>query len=457
MKKKLWLGLLAALVIQNAAGQNGDDRIVAAREAARTGNRAQLEAFAALPEDHPLEPYVQYWLLSNKVARPEPPPEVEILSFIQTEPASLLAERLRGEWLKRLAKDGEWDTFAQLYPGMADPDRELQCHAWNARWRAGDAKALDEVMARWGELADAPSACEPVLQILARNGQATGDDRWWRFRLQMEGKSPGAARVTLSWLPPTEAPADGELDRMLKNPALYVDRLPPNFAVSHAGRELALGALVRVARDDPHAAYARFSRLDERFQPEERAYMYGVLGWAGSRAQLPEALRWYRAAGDVRLGAEGRAWRVRAALRAGDWKAVQQAILAMPASEQSQPEWTYWLGRAQAARGDKAAAKQSYERVAGQPSFYGILAGEELGRPFVVPPQARAACVAGTTASCWRRPAWPRRVASTTEPSAPPTAPGTSMTTACATSRLTGIASSPTPGTVTWTSPGCMA
>src|SRR5574337_927506 len=114
MKKKLWLGLLAALVIQNAAGQNGDDRIVAAREAARTGNRAQLEAFAALPEDHPLEPYVQYWLLSNKLARPEPPPGVEILSFIQTEPTSLLAERLRGEWLKRLAKDGEWDTFAQL-------------------------------------------------------------------------------------------------------------------------------------------------------------------------------------------------------------------------------------------------------------------------------------------------------------------------------------------------------
>jgi peptidoglycan lytic transglycosylase len=391
MNKKLWVGWLAALVMYGALGQNGDERIVAAREAARTGNLSQLEALAAFSEDHPLEPYVQYWLLTSKLARPERPPEVEIFAFLQTEPKSFLAERLRGEWLKRLARDGEWDTYAQIYPGMADPDRELQCHAWNARWRAGDVRALDEAAARWAELADAPPACEPVLQVLAMNGRVTVDDVWWRFRLQMEGKNPGAARVTLSWLPAAEAPADGELERMLKSPALFVDRLPPNFAISHAGRELTLGALVRIARDDVGSALIRFSRLEERFRPEERAYMYGVLGWAGSRGHMPEAVRWYRAAGDARLGSEARAWRVRAALRAGDWKAVQQAVLALPAIDQAQPDWTYWLGRAQAAQGDKAAAKLTFERIAGQPSFYGILAGEELGRPFVVPPQAQAA------------------------------------------------------------------
>src|SRR5574338_57122 len=126
MNKKLWGGLLAALVIQGgvqeASGQSGDERILVAREAARSGNRSQLEALAALSEDHPLEPYVQYWLLANKLARPEHPPEVEILAFLQREPDSLLAERLRGEWLKRLAKDGEWSTYLQIYPGMAEPD-----------------------------------------------------------------------------------------------------------------------------------------------------------------------------------------------------------------------------------------------------------------------------------------------------------------------------------------------
>jgi peptidoglycan lytic transglycosylase len=391
MNNKLWVALLVAVVVQGAHGQGGDERIMAAREAARTGNRSLLEGLAAFAEEHPLEPYVQYWLLANKLAQPERPPEAEILAFLQREAGSLLAERLRGEWLKRLAKEGDWATYAQVYPGMVDPDRELACHAWNARWWAGDAQALEEAAGQWADLAEAPAACEAVLQILAMKGRVTPEDVWWRFRHQMEGRNPAAAWVTLSWLPAAEAPAEGELERMLKSPSLFVDRLPPNFAVSRADRELAVGALVRIAREDVRSAATRYARLDDRFRPEERAYLYGILGWTGGRDHLPEAVQWFRAAGDVPLGAEARAWRVRAGLRAGDWKLVQQAILALSAVEQAQPEWTYWLGRAQAALGDKAAARLTFERIAGQPHFYGILAGEELGRNFALPPQAQAA------------------------------------------------------------------
>lgn len=390
MIRKVWVALLLALAVLGAAAQSGDERILAARDAARNGNRGQLEALAAFSEDHPLEPYVQYWLLTNRLVRPEPVPAAEIRAFLQREAGSVLAERLRGEWLKRLAKDGEWTAYLQVYPGMLAPDRELQCDAWNARWRGGEGQALDEAATQWADMTDAPTACEPVLQILVMNGRVSSEDVWWRFRHQMEGKSPGAARVTLEWLPAAVAPPEGALDRMLKSPALYVDRLPPNFAVSRAGRELAVGALVRIARSDPRAAAARFALLDDRFRPEERAYVYGVLGWTGSRDHLPEAIQWFRAAGDVRLGPDARAWRVRAGLRAGDWKMVRMAVEALPADERDQPEWIYWLGRAQAALGDMDGARRNYERIAGQPHFYGILAGEELGRGFALPPTAQA-------------------------------------------------------------------
>lgn len=391
MSKKLWVALLAVAMVQAAFGQSGDERIVAAKEAARTGNRSQLEALAALAEDHPLEPYVQYWLLSNKLARPDPAPTVEILAFLQREAGTLLAERLRGEWLKRLIREGDWSGYVQAFGGLVEPDQELTCQAWNARWRTGDAQALEEAAGQWAAtLVDATPACDPLLQLLAMNGKVPPDEVWWRFRRQMEGKSPGAARTTLSWLPPGEAPADSELERMLKSPSLFADRLPPNFAVTRGGRELAIGALVRIARDDPRAAAARFARIDERLRPEERAYVYGVLGWAGARDHLPEAAPWFRAAGDTRLGSEARAWKVRAALRVGDWKLVRQAVEAMPATERSLPEWTYWLGRAQAASGNKEAARLNFGSIAGQPNFYGILAGEELGHNFTLPPTALA-------------------------------------------------------------------
>ncbi|MCC4119125.1 transglycosylase, partial [Aromatoleum toluclasticum] len=51
-------------------------------------------------------------------------------------------------------------------------------------------------------------------------------------------------------------------------------------------------------------------------------------------------------------------------------------------AEQAQPEWTYWLGRALTAQNRPVEAEALYQRIAGQTSFYGILAGEELGNAF---------------------------------------------------------------------------
>ncbi|MDY0012968.1 MAG: transglycosylase SLT domain-containing protein [Rhodocyclaceae bacterium] len=393
MMRKLWAAALAASLVVGMSpvrGQSGDERILAAREALRTGERSRLEALAAFAEDHPLEPYVQYWLLTNKLARPERPPEVEILAFLNAQAGSLLAERLRGEWLKRLARDGDWATYSNIFPGLIDPDRELTCLAWNARLRAGDGQLPEEVVAVLRDQPESPEACDPVLQALAADGRLDTEDLWWRFRHQMEGRRPAAAKGTLALLPAGQAPDLAELERMLKSPALYLDRLPANFSVSRSGRELAIAALVRVAREDVRAAAARFARLDERFSGEEKGYVYAVLGWAGARDHLPEALGWFRAAGDQRLAAEPRAWRVRAALRAGDWKQVRRAVEALPPPERELPEWSYWLARAEAALGNKEAARKDFERIAGQPSFYGILATEELGRSFALPPAASA-------------------------------------------------------------------
>jgi soluble lytic murein transglycosylase len=56
----------------------------------------------------------------------------------------------------------------------------------------------------------------------------------------------------------------------------------------------------------------------------------------------------------------------------------------------SQPEWIYWRARAHAATHEGELARNGYERIAGQPTFYGILATEALGRTFVPPPRTHA-------------------------------------------------------------------
>ena len=389
MKNSVRAAIAAVLwAVLAAQADTGDERILAARDAARSGDRARLAAYAA-PAGHVLDPYPEYWWLSAQVARPADIDPAALREFLERNRGAWLAEKLRGEWLRGLGRRGEWGTFAIEYPFMEQPEQDLQCYQFQARLANGDGMALAEARPLWFNLVDTPESCVPVLQTLVREALVSPDEIWARVRRLMEAKRNTHARYAASWLPADQVPAPSDLDKAAANPASYLDRLPPNFSATRPGRELVLIALARLARDDTLGAYVRYQRMDERFSPAERGYALGQIAWQAAQRLMPEAHTWYRAAGDTPMSDEQIAWRARAALRAGDWKGVRSAIEAMPASLREQPDWAYWLGRAQAALGKQDVARKLWEQIGCHPGFYSILADEELGRSFVLPKKAR--------------------------------------------------------------------
>jgi soluble lytic murein transglycosylase len=384
----VWLSTTTATAF--AQTDAGDDRFLAAREAVRTGDRATLEYLASRLDSHPLDGYVRYWLLFNRLAGPEAPPTGELNQFLISEAGSLLAERLRGDWLRRLAKDGEWGSFLQIYPDQQDPEVELRCLNWNARLMRGDSKVLDEVASRWASLTTVHAACTPALRA-AMNARAVSiDDVWRLFRRQVDTRSPANARATLAWLDDNRLKT---FDQILRKPKRYLDSLPSSFAASRSGRELALAAIIRLAREDVSAAHARLQRISKRLSESERSHAWGVLALRAAQEQRPEAATWFHAAGDAQLTTDQRAWRIRVALRSGDWPSVLAVIDRLPAEERALPEWVYWRGRALAARNQTAQAEEEFARIANEPNFYGILASEELGQrfdPLTAPPPSEA-------------------------------------------------------------------
>ncbi|PTD95978.1 lytic transglycosylase domain-containing protein [Pseudothauera lacus] len=388
----VWGFVLACSVLLGgpAQAQSGDARILAAREALRTGDRATLERLASQREPHELDAYVHYWLLFNKLARPDPPPVAELEAFLRLHPGTLLAERLRGDWLRRLAKDEQWPAYLRLYAALERPDAELRCHAWHARLRTGDATVSAETAALWTEEVGNHATCNPVLQALARSGAVSSEQVWWRIRRQVELRDPAPARTTLQWLPASEAPALASFNRALDNPGPFLDRLPAGLTARREGRELVLVALARLARENPEAAYVNLMRLRAQLDADQIAYAHAALALRAAYRQSRQALDWFDAAGTIPLSAEQRAWRIRAALRHGDWGRVRLGIEALPATERDSAEWIYWLGRAHQAQGNGALANELYERIAGEHHFYGMLAGEELGRLFTLPPRQGA-------------------------------------------------------------------
>jgi soluble lytic murein transglycosylase len=400
-----------------AHAQSGDSlsaaesRFLAARDAARAGNQERLETLANQVSGHPLDSYVRYWLLSNRLAKPfSMPQESELNQFISDEAGTLLAERLRADWLRRMARDGDWSYFLQVYPGLQNPDNEMRCQAWNARLATGDRKVLDEIAKGWPALTFTHSACSSAMRQAINQGAVSTDDAWRLFRRRVDTRAPARAKEVLNWLAPGSAKSFDQAVRNPKrtldctpskrNPKRTLDCLPSNFANSRAGREMALVALTRLARDDVSAAHARFQRISGKFTPEERAHAWGVLALHAAQNHSPEAAAWFRNAGDAPMSATQRAWRVRVPLRDSDWKVVIAAIDKLNVEERTLPEWIYWRGRALKSLNRANEAEKEFRRIASVANFYGILANEELGNPFDprVPHTALAASTAGIAA-----------------------------------------------------------
>jgi soluble lytic murein transglycosylase len=137
-------------------------------------------------------------------------------------------------------------------------------------------------------------------------------------------------------------------------------------------------AVVRLAQSLPAVAATRFEKMQSSFLGEEQGYVWGQVALAGAMRHRPETLDWYTRAGD-RLSDRQLNWKVRAALRQGDWGTALAAVEAMSATEQQVPAWRYWKARALQATGRAAEGNAVLAALSFDHTFYGQLAMEALG------------------------------------------------------------------------------
>ena len=390
MKHWLWLIPFMPLLALSAPG---DDKVLAAREAFRNGERIKLDkqvdainGMAARGDEHDLQPWVEYWRLQQRL---DDGVSEGVSEFLARQKGSYLAEKVRGEWLKFLGKRHQWDDFQSEYAALAQPDQELACYSLQGRLATGqNPAALDEALPLWLTAPDLPESCMPLMEQLIVAGRIDANDVWERLRRLLEVNKLRAAKQTAAYLPAQQMPAARTLDAIADKPLRALSKLPKDFATTRLGREMALYAVQRLAHGDPPGAAVHWLKIEDKFSEAERGYAWGQIALQGARQHLPEALNWYMRAEMVPLSEQQLAWQVRAALRAHDWPMVMRAIQRMPPKIAAQPDWTYWLARALMVHNRPDEARALYQKIAGQPNFYSNLADEELNRVIVVPPRA---------------------------------------------------------------------
>ncbi len=362
---------------------SGDSQFLAAREAFRVGNRPRLEALADDLRGHVLADYAQYYLLRQGLENQDPG---AVQAFISRQEGAYLGDRLRADWLRVLAKQGAWQELRQQFAQLKAPDQEARCLGIQARLNLREAAALADGEALWLNLTDVPEACQPLFETMA--DRVGTEQLWTRVRLLFEVNKVAGARQVLRTLPPSQQPDPRQLDLVLDKTAAWLARLSPASIKERSSRELLALAMQRLARNDPAYAASQLERWSAQLGESEKAWAWGQVALQAARRHMGAAPDWFGRSQPGQLSTEGAEWQVRAVLRQRDWGAVRAAIESMPPTLRDKPEWTYWLGRAYKAGGRQEEARQLFERVAGQPSFYGNLADEELGRSIVIPPKA---------------------------------------------------------------------
>ena len=390
MSFKLFRNLAALMVcVAAAAGveaknakQSADESLLAAYDAYRAGDPIKFSKHAKKLDGHALQPWLDYWHLSMRL---EDASNKEVREFLATHASSYVSERLRADWLRVLGKRSDWQELERQAKGTPVADLEVSCYRWIARLEQGDEDAGAEAMAMWLEPSELPEGCQRLSVMLSARGRVSVTDVWRRVRLLFEHGQITAAKTALQLLPKSEAPDERMLAEAARHSKRFLERLPKSLD-TRAAREVAVLGAVRYARVDPAGAAAALSGpLASRLSDAELAYLWGVVGYEGAREHHDEALNWYARAGDAPLDDRQLAWKVRAALRDGEWPLVRSSIDRMSFVSAHQPAWIYWYGRALAAQGEEIGSRAYYLRIAGQADFYGLLAAEELGYVLALP------------------------------------------------------------------------
>ncbi len=368
-----------------AAPLTQDDRFLAAREAFRVGQYPKVAEQAPHLKGYVLEPYVEYYLLRMKL---EELPATDVRDFMTRQQDTYIADQLRRDWLKVLAKRQDWDGFETEYSAVVGDDPDLACYSLQARWRRGDQPALDEFRRVWTAPRELPEGCVPLAEAEIAAGKLASRQVWDRVRILLEAGQIAAAKRAMNYLPANETPDERTLDGIRQKPANFIDRADKLDLKKRMNRELLLYAFARAARGDPELALSHWSpKLRERLPPDDQAWVWAQIATQGAKRHLPGALEWYAKADGATLSEEQLEWWVRAALRDENWATVRAVIEKMPPLQRTEPAWTYWRARALRTAGDKDSAEALFARLAFEHHFYGKLAREELGQPFAIPPR----------------------------------------------------------------------
>jgi soluble lytic murein transglycosylase len=380
-------GLLAP-----ATAERPDARLEAQRNAflqalgmAERGPRDGWKRIAIDLQDHPLFPYLEYASLSRHLNRAR---SEEVRDFLHRHGHLPVADDLRHAFARRQAERGEWRDVLEMTGESRDPAR--RCLWLRARIETGGDQALRaDLDTLWVSPRSLPDACDPVIAHYAQRGWRTSEQVLARLRAAASIGQAGLASFLLRLLPEGERAGPERLVLAARDSqaALQAARRWPDDAFS---REALTLALLAEARRDPAQAEHQLDALAARIKlaQADLGRVRHQIALFSALALEPDTARRVEAVPEAARSDDLREWAVRSAIGRQAWQEARAALQGLPPSLRQAARWRYLEARILDKLGRPQEAAALLASLVEEPSYYGFLAADRLGRAAVLCPRA---------------------------------------------------------------------
>ena len=234
--------------------------------------------------------------------------------------------------------------------------------------------------------------CDPVFDYLKDNGLLGPAEYRRRYTLAIDAREFRLARWLGRSIDAHHVDTAANWMAAQSDPQRFLARHQRGHHDATHRAQLAYAA-TRLAYRDPMAALAHWEAVEPHyaFDPEQRHEVRRHIALWAARDRLPEGYRLLAALPDAVQDDEVLRWRARASLREQRWQRLLSDIAAMTVAERAREEWRYWDAVALRQTGQEASANAALEILSTERSYYGFLAADELGKPYVLEHEPLAA------------------------------------------------------------------
>ncbi len=380
--------LLVPIWHEGAVAAPGDEarqrqQYTAALAALRSGDHGRFHKLRDELTGYSLQPYLDYEFFKDRLAST---PAARLHEFLERNPEAAVSDHLRRRWLKQLTDRGDWTTFVTEFRDI-EPDSDLNCQRLMHLIRVSQEQSglMNEAGRLWLNGDRLPSACEPVFAAWKKAGHMTPEAVWARIQLAMEKRNLTLAEGLAQHLEPSDRVWVQRWVAMHRNPQQELRNLryPVETPVA---RQIVRHGVVRLAFSDQDAAMQQWEALKERYEffGEDENYVLRFVGILAAQSHHPRAVEWLSAVSADANDENLRQWRVRAAIRSGEWQRGLRFIAGLTEAEQRDGEWRYWRARMLENTNEPKQARVLYRDLARERSYYGFLAADRAGVPYAM-------------------------------------------------------------------------